>query len=228
MVGGGPADAHVIVENRECLGGEGVEGVIERLLVFSLLRDEGLVEKLPELLSLLLADGHDGPETEFLLQHLLHLLPGGVGGILAPVACPVGERVFRYLLRVGICDVVGSAVASEAHASGVVVGGHYDQCLRGMAQIELIGHIDGVLEIEDLLYHSAAVVGVGGPVDVAPFDHHEELLGVYVFKGLETRFRDLGACHGSGYGVDRVAYLSAGGVFGIHQHLPWELASLSL
>ena len=69
-----------------------------------------------------------------------------------------------------------------------MVGRHDNQRLIGVLLIELVGHANGIVHINQFGDESQ-VVAVAGPVDFAPFDHQEEtvLLLLFLVHGLSAK-----------------------------------------
>ena len=94
-----------------------------------------------------------------------------------------GESGLTHLLVLENLEVGLVVTCCKSQSSGLVIGGNDYQSLLLVLEIEVIGNLDGLVEIKHLLNVSTGVIGMAGVVDTSAFHHHEEsLLGVFHHK----------------------------------------------
>ena len=209
--------------------GQTADAGIERLLVLGLPADH-LVEGTVQAVELAVGELHLGAEAPILGQVGLHHLPSeAVALLLLQLLEVVAVGLGAHLLEAEEVGVELVGATAQHDAARFVVGRHDDERFVGMLGIEFIGHLHGLVHVDEFTERRGHIVGMAGPVDLAPLDHEEESvlagLGEVGYAGtghFGQGHVGLGAVDGIGQGVA----LALAGLLGLEQDHAVGLAVL--
>ena len=204
---GGEADAGSFVHQAEYGYGEGVEVGVERLLVLAVAQLESGRKLILQHLFLFGGDVNMGEQSEVLLKYLTHVVPGVNAAVAEHGLAAAAEGFLALALMVEKLKLrlVADGTVAESHAAGVVIGGDYDEGFVRVLEIEVVGHLERLVEVDDLLDGGTAVVGMQRVVYIAALHHHEEILGRVFLQVVEAGLRQQRQCESIVDGVNGVA-----------------------
>jgi len=155
-------------------------------------------------------------DAEVYFQILAHQVPGeGVALRAAQVFEARSVVVAAHRLCGEQTEVEVVTAVAEGEAARFVVGGDEDEGFFRVLLVELIGHADGFVGVHDFVHHGGSIVRVARPVDLAAFDHAEELGGIFLHEEVDGAAGDVGECQVAGFAVEGVGQRGAVAVVGL-------------
>lgn len=204
VTAGAPSHVGVLGENALGRGGESAFGGVERLgALVATFHHVGV--GFAERLDFVARELYFRAETEVDFEILLHQIPSeGFALGATQVFEARGVVVAAHRLRCEQTEVEVVAAVAQGQTARFVVGGDEDEGFFGVLLVELVGHADGFVGVDDFVHHGGGVVRVARPVDLAAFDHAEELGGIFLHEEVDGAAGDVGERQVAGFAVEGV------------------------